>query len=61
MGLRRAGQLGIERQGLESQAIALGVDQLQKGLAQLLRTRRGSRNRSEEKDCQQKEINPPRS
>ena len=60
MGLRRPIESGIERQGLEPQALALGIDQLQEALAQILRTRGGSRG-YEEKDCQEKEINPLRS
>ena len=63
MGLRRAGQVGIERQGLKPQALALGIDQLQEGLAQILRFRRGSRDRGEEEeeDGEEEEINPLRS
>lgn len=58
MSLRGAGQIGIERQGLQPQALALGIDQLQEGLAQILLAR--SRNR-EEKDGQEKKTNPLRS
>ena len=58
MGLRRAGQIGIERQGLKPKALALGIDQLQKGVTQILLAR--SRE-CEEKDYQEKEINLPRS
>ena len=61
MGLRRSRQVGIERQGLKLQALALGIDQLQEGLAQLLRVGRDNRGRDKEKDRQEKEINPLRS
>lgn len=58
MGLRGAVQMRIERQGLQPQALALGIDQLEKGLAQILLARGRER---EEKDGQEKKTNPLRS
>jgi hypothetical protein len=61
MRLSRAVQVGIEHDRLEAQVLALGVDELQEGLAQLVGTGRGNRSRGQEKDGQQNKVNPLRS